>query len=144
MLNLINNYDTIDWFNIKMTMTNGLKNGSKPIITIDDKVTIKYPHHILSLTDKTPRKSSVNDINYYLIWRYVSDAYFRRIERMCSVKIDPIFVWVGGWKPQNPTDSEFRAINAKYCVITYNDACRFNGVNSKVAEYVFTNFLKEK
>lgn len=143
MLYLINNYDTINWFNVSMRMSNGFNPKSYPILTIDKHVHVKFVHHRFSWADSnTPRKDRNGaDIHYRYIYRFVLDKYFTRVQRMLSRGIPPTFVWAGSWDTQQPTKDEVRRIDTKYKVILCPDALQFNGKNSQVAKYVMDKHL---
>lgn len=142
MLYLINNYDTINWFNVSMRMSNGFKPKSYPILTIDNSVDVKFVHYRFSWPDKKLRKDSTStDVFYRFIYRFTLDKYFTRVQRMLSCGIPPIFVWAGSWDSQQPTKDEFRQINTKYRVVLCPEALQFNGRNSLVAQCIMNSHL---
>lgn len=139
MINLINHYDNIDWFNIDVRIDDRFNEFSKPRLIIDNLVTLRYPHHMFTTFDTSIRRHK-NDIYYCEIWQYIADAYLRRIKRMLTSKLDPIFVWAGAWEDQQPPKNYKSLISTKYKVVTCKNP-GINGINHKCANLIMQKML---
>ena len=87
MYNLILYYDTLDWNNIEL-----IKDKNWHFYTIiDNKVKIRWAHYIFSKNDNKIRIKKPN-VYWNKIWEYIVNEYNKRIERMLTYKIEPIFI----------------------------------------------------
>ena len=134
---LIQNYDTLDFKNIKCELIHNesgiCKQGSYiPKVTIDNQVEVGYFHYIQNDKYTTPTKidgyTMCNDIIKYTV-----DSYMRRIEKMTE---HPIFIWdvtKCKWYNKsniNPVDV-FKKITTDYSIVIYSPFLE-NAVNSNL------------
>lgn len=127
-VDLINNYDNIDFTKIEVDKNN---------VTIDGKIKFFYPHYRYGEYDKPTRIG--NDIFSKNCQQFITDRYSYRIKRMLDAKEDPIFVLSD--KDNIYTDYVFNdytlldKINTKYRVILAGEFdCEFD---KDKFEYVF-------
>jgi len=109
---LINHYDEIDFSKRKIIKTDFFR------IIIDDKISMRFSHHIEDPNYDIPTRKEYGNIYYKDMMNYILDCYDKRLKRM---KKDPIFI-ISDKKTQ-PENHNFFAgdylknINTKYRVI---------------------------
>ena len=96
---LMDNFYSIDFYNIKCEFSNEelYNNKNIPQIIIDGKICLQFIHHHQDEKYSEPTKTSDYkysvDIYYNDILNYLKDSYIRRVNRMISLKEEPIFIY---------------------------------------------------
>lgn len=144
MRNLIMDWDDLNWFNIDVKVNNyDFAERTEPIIIIDDKVRLEYPHIKMMYNYQKPRKVG-NNVEVTDVWSYAAETYFRHVKRMLLSKLPPVFVWGGGWPNQMPSrvDADYIGNNysGKYKVI-YAINVSIKEYNSAYARWVWGSGL---
>lgn len=144
-INLMINYQTLNYNNIKMENTNH--------IIIDGLVDVHYLHYVKDSTYNVPTYiKSDNTIRYKNIEDYVIDKYKSRLKRM-SVNEEPIFIIAHSYKYLTIKDLQLLAnTNLIYQCLVYNDVSivhanprlkifhsNIKNNNKKLSDYIFSH-----
>lgn len=91
ILTVAKRFNTIDWYNIKISLkTNNLfKNFI--VITVDNILSINFFHYRQVFTPKKQVISGINVIGND-VYKYATEAYFRRVGRMLEDSGTPLFL----------------------------------------------------
>jgi len=143
MVKLLNNYNTLNWFNIRCEKTTEMIKGwnNSYNILVDNCFRIYYIHYkynpkCLTLTKHT---NSVNK-EYLHMDEYVTNTYLRRVKRMLNSNIPPM-VYVQQSGNEGWTERNLEALLSKYspralpiCVIGSRSLRKFTKDNVFVYE----------
>jgi hypothetical protein len=138
MVKLLNNYQNLDWFNIKCEKTTEKIKGwnNSYNILVDNCFRIYYIHYKYNekCLTLTKHKNSVNK-EYVHMGEYTTETYLRRVHRMIESKVPPM-VYVSQSGNEGWTESNLTALLSKYspralpiCVIGTKGLCKYNKDN---------------
>lgn len=100
ILTVAKRFNTIDWYNIKISLNTNKLFKNFIVITVDNIITINYFHYRQVFT---PKKSVISGIDVIGndVYKYATEAYFRRVDRMLEDG-NPLFL-ISSEAPIMPT-----------------------------------------
>lgn len=146
MRELILNWDSLNWVDIDVKLSNNnLNKGTYPIIIINKLVCVRYVHIKFDPNARQPY-THMNDIWCNNIWEYAFNQYIKRLRRMLNNKLIPLFIWGGDWSEQCPTYDDIEYMNAhynnKYKVIYAVNNSLTHCHNRVYAKWIWNTYLR--
>lgn len=127
LIHLIENYDSINWFNVTIHSASELDyiiTKNIYYLTVDNKFNIVYLHYVFSPECTSITTKGVN-VYYNKIWEYIIEKYVTRVKRMLSLNEPPCFYLMHGKifsnKDMHDVADACKMHNFK-CIMAHNNA----------------------